>query len=107
MRCGRFKGGSVPSPQVESKKTAAPLQTYRAVAQTFLSAVPQTLQWEGTGTVPRLRTWPPTSLEPWDRGALSSGKVLIPAMIGDLLERVPPMDVPPSEELASEETRSY
>ena len=71
------------------------------------AAVPQTLQWEGTGTVPGLRTWPPASLEPWERGALSSGKVVIPAMIGDLLERVPPMDVPPSEELASEGTRSF
>ena len=38
---------------------------------------------------------------PQDPGAFRPGEVMIPAMIGDLQERIPPLDVPPSEGLAS------
>ncbi len=37
---------------------------------------------------------------PQDPGAFRPGEVMIPAMIGDLQERIPPLDVPPSEGLA-------
>jgi hypothetical protein len=35
------------------------------------------------------------------------GQVMIPAMIGDLQERVPPLDVPPSEGFVSEGTSRH
>ena len=44
---------------------------------------------------------PPEVLLEHLEGAFRPGKVRIPALIGDLRERVPPLDAPPSEGLAS------